>query len=145
MINIGDKQIECSINVVRTSESSNIRRFDDTYEFLGKDIPGGENCLLEFKNFDKIIATSDINDGYPTIGYDFIWSWIKNPKIRSVKVTYDINNNIKINNGFVVSRPVKKLYTESDVIDILSHALVSDDVENVKDKIVDVLSWFKTK
>lgn len=145
MINIGDKQIECSVHVVQTSKLSNIRRFDDTYDILGKNIPGGDNYIIEFRIFDKVIATSDGEDGYPTIGYDFIWSWIKNPNIRSVRVSYDSDNKVKIHNGVVVVSPVKKLYSETDVIDMLSYALTSDSNENIKEKIIEVLGWFKTK
>ena len=145
MINIGDRQIECSVHVTEYSKSSNIRRFGDTFELRGKNIPGGENYLLEFRIFDKVVATSDSDDEYPTIGYDFIWSWIKNRNIKSVLVTYDADNKVKINNGFLVVAPINKVYSETDVIDMLSYALTSDSNENIKEKIIEVLGWFKTK
>ncbi len=145
MVNINDKQIECSVHVVQTENSSNIRRFGDTYEIRGRNIPGGDNCCIEFRIFDKIVATSDVEDQYPTIGSDFIWSFVKNPNIKAVKVTYDPDNQVKINNGYVVVSPIEKLYSETDVIDMLSYALTSDSNEDIKEKIIEVLGWFKTK
>jgi hypothetical protein len=140
MISIDDKKIECSVHIIYTDNPSNIRLFGDRYELMSRNIPGGDNCYLEFRILDKVIATSSL-DEYPNIGMDFIWSWVKNPNITSVVVAYN-SSGIKVNNGSVVVSPSTNSYTESDLVDAIKYALSLNEVD-LNERIKLTLNWLK--
>lgn len=144
MISTDDKILECSVNVLISEKNSTIRKLQDEnkviYQLHGKNIPGGDNVIVQLNLFDRIIATSDIEDSYPNIGLDFLWEFCKNP-IESVRAHFTKDGNIKIHNGVVVLSPVEKLYTESDLYNILEEALGPLN----KDKIKNIISTYRKK
>ena len=140
MIKPDDKVLECSVNVLLSEKVSTIRKFEDDenkiiYQHCGKNVPGGDSVIIQLNLFDKIVATSDIEDGYPNIGLDFLWEFCKKP-VDSVRAHFTNDGNIKIHNGVVVLSPIQKLYTETDLYNILEHALGPFDKDIIKDIIL---------
>lgn len=145
MISVDDKILECSVNVLLSEKSSTIRKFEDDenkimYKYRDENLSGGDSVVIQLNLFDKVIATSDIEDGYPNIGLDFLWEFCKKP-IESVRAHFTKDGNIKIHNGVVVLSPIQKLYTESDLYNILEYALGPHD----KDRIKDIISTYRKK
>jgi hypothetical protein len=146
MISSDDKILECSVNVLLSEKASTIRKFDDDenkiiiYKYRDENISGGDSVIIQLNLFDKVVATSDIEDVYPNIGLDFLWEFCKKP-VDSVRAHFTKDGNIKIHNGVVVLSPIQKLYTESDLYNILEYALGSHD----KDRIKDIISTYRKK
>lgn len=153
---MGNYKVECSVHLVPTDKSSNIRRFEDgTLDWRGKNVEGGENVKIFFHDpYGYPIASSDQDDKYPQIGLDFLWPYVQSKKrITSVYVTfkeeYPLNcDNIKLHSdGSVIVSPCdEKEFTEKDVIMMLSYAVAHDKVtsKEMKEKVSDVLNWFKS-
>jgi hypothetical protein len=143
MISSDDKILECSVNVLLSEKVSKIRRFEDEnkiiYQHLGKNLPGGNSVIIQLNLFDKVVATSDIEDGFPNIGLDFLWEFCKTP-IETVRAHFTKDGNIKINNGVVVLSPIQKLYTETDLYNILEYVIGPD-----KDRIKNIISTYRKK
>jgi hypothetical protein len=54
---------------------------DGTLDFRGKEIEGGKNFAIFFRDKNGyIVATSEKDDKYPQIGLDFLWPYIQNKK-----------------------------------------------------------------
>jgi hypothetical protein len=144
MISSDDKILECSVNVLLSEKDSTIRKFEDDenkiiYHHIGKNLPGGDSVIIQLNLFDKVVATSDIEDGYPDIGIDFLWEFCKKP-IDSVRAHFTKDGNIKIHNGVVVLSPIQKLYTENDLYNILEYVIGPD-----KDRIKNIISTYRKK
>lgn len=149
-------KIECSVHLVPTDKTSNIRMFEDgRLDWRGKNVDGGENVIVTFQDPNGyIIASSDQNDEYPQIGLDFLWPYVKSKKrITSVYVTfkeeYPLNcDNVKLHSdgSVMVSRCDEKEYTEKDVILMLSYAVAHEKVTSseMKAKVDEILNWFKS-
>lgn len=149
-------KVECSVHLVPTDKSSNIRRFEDgTLDWSGKNIEGGENVKIVFHDpYGYTIASSDHDDKYPQIGLDFLWPYVKSKKrITSVYVTfkeeYPLNcDNVKLHSdGSVIVSPCdEKEFTEKDVIMMLSYAVAHEKVTSreMKEKVSEILNWFKS-
>jgi len=139
MISSSDKILECSICVNPTDVPTNIRKYEDgSFNWIGN--IGGQSVIISINLLDKVIATSDVNDGLPNIGIDFLWEFTKNP-VESVRGHFNSNGGIKINNGNVVISPIQKLYTEKDLYDILEYALGLFD----KDRINEIISTYRKR
>ena len=150
-------KIECSVHLVPTDKVSSIRMFEDedgiSLQHLGTKHEGGQNVKVEFRNDDKVLATSESDDGYPTIGLDFMWTYTdKFKKIKSVYLYLQKENwkdkvvKLRSNGDVHVSPCDEKEFTEKDVIMMLSYALAHDKVtaREMKEKISEVLNWFKS-
>jgi hypothetical protein len=122
-------------------------------QHLGTKFEGGQNVKVEFRNDDKVLATSESDDGYPNIGLDFMWTYTDNfKKIKSVYLYLSKENwkdrvvKLRSNGDVHVSPCDEKEFTEKDVIMMLSYALAHDKVtaREMKEKISEVLNWFKS-
>ena len=144
-------KIKCSVNLLKTDKVTNIRLFEGgILDWLGTNISGGENVIIEIKDTnDSIIATSDSDDKYLQIGMDFIWSYIYSKKsIKNVYVTFleePLNmENVKLhsNGNIIVSPCDEKEYTEKDVITMLSYAVAHEKItsKEMKEKVDEVLN-----
>ena len=150
-------KLECSVLLVPTDKVSSIRMFEDedgiSLQHLGTKFEGGQNVKVEFRYDDKVLATSEKDDGYPTIGLDFMWTYTdKFKKIKSVYLYLQKENwkdkvvKLRSNGDVHVSPCDEKEFTEKDVIMMLSYALAHDKVtaREMKEKISEVLNWFKS-
>lgn len=142
---------ECSVHLVTSEDKTNIRRFvEDGRTFLqyfGLKQNGGESVVVEFRDGENILATSDSEDNYPQIGFDFMWTYLTNfEKIKSVYLYLDKEKiKLKSNGDIQVNACDEKEYTEKDVITMLSYAVAHDKVtaKEMKEKVADILNWFK--
>ena len=147
---------ECSVHIVSSENKTNIRRFENENGFYLQHLSlkdnGGQSIIIEFRDGDTILATSEQNDSYPLIGLDFIWTYIeKFNKIKSVYLYFDRKNwkdrvvKIRSNGDVHVSPCDEKEYTEKDVITMLSYAVAHDKVtsKEMKQKVTEILNWFK--
>jgi hypothetical protein len=150
-------KVECSVHLVPTEKVSTIRMFEDedgvSLQHLGTKHEGGQSVKVEFRYVDKVLATSEKDDGYPTIGLDFMWTYTdKFKKIKSVYLYLQKENwkdkvvKLRSNGDVHVSPCDEKEFTEKDVIMMLSYALAHEKVtaREMKDKIDEVLNWFKS-
>jgi hypothetical protein len=147
---------ECSVHIVTSENKTNIRRFENesgiSLQHLGTKHEGGQSVKVEFRYEDKVLATSEPDDGYPLIGLDFIWTYIeKFNKIKSVYLYFNRENwsdkivKLRSNGDVHVSPCDEKEYTEKDVITMLSYAVAHDKVtsKEMKQKVSEILNWFK--
>ena len=150
-------KIECSVHLVKSDNVTNIRMFEDdgvvSLHHLGSKNEGGQSVKVEFRYMDEVLATSEKDDGYPNIGLDFMWTYTtKFKKIKSVYLYLHKENwkekevKLRSNGDVQVSPCDEKEFTEKDVIVMLSYALAHDKVTSreMKDKIDEVLNWFKS-
>jgi hypothetical protein len=148
---------ECSVHIVTSENKTNIRRFENesgiSLQHLGTKHEGGQSVKVEFRYEDKVLATSEKDDGYPNIGLDFMWTYTDNfKKIKSVYLYLSKENwkdkvvKLRSNGDVHVSPCDEKEFTEKDVIMMLSYALVHYKVtaREMKEKISEVLNWFKS-
>jgi hypothetical protein len=100
----------------------------------------------------NVLATSLKEDGFPNIGIDFLWTYVKaNGKINSVFLFEDLkdtNNKVRTrNNGdVVVARSDEKEFTEKDVVDMLSYAIAHSGISSkeMNQKIEETIKWFRS-
>lgn len=150
-------KIECSVHLVESDNVTNIRMFEDedgiSLQHLGTKFEGGQSVKVEFRNDDKVLATSEKDDGYPTIGLDFMWTYTdKFKKIKSVYLYLQKENwkdkvvKLRSNGDVHVSPCDEKEFTEKDVIMMLSYAVAHDKVTSseMKTKVDEILNWFKS-
>ena len=148
---------ECSVHIVPSENKTSLRRFEDEkgviyLQHLGTNHVGGESIRVEFRDGDTILATSEVGDGYPSIGIDFTWTFTeKFNKIKSVYLYFSRENwrdkilKLRSNGDVLVSPCDEKEYTEKDVITMLSYAVAHDKVtsKEMKSKVSEILNWFK--
>ena len=147
---------ECSVHIVPTENKTNIRRFEGEngvyLEYLWSKHDGGQNIRVEFRDGDRILATSEEDDGYPLIGLDFMSTYTeKFNKIKSVYLYFDRENlkddivKLRSNGDVHVSPCDEKEFSEKDVIAMLSYAVAHDKVtsKEMKQKVTEILNWFK--
>lgn len=150
-------KVECSVHLLPTDKVSTIRMFEDedgvSLHHLGTKHEGGQSVKVEFRYEDKVLATSEKDDGYPTIGLDFMWTYTeKFKKIKSVYLYLQKENwkdkvvKLRSNGDVHVTPCDEKEFTEKDVIMMLSYALAHDKItaREMKEKINEVLNWFKS-
>jgi hypothetical protein len=170
---MGNYRVECSVSFRRVDKVTNIRCHEDgVLDWRGTNIDGGDSVVVEFTDPNGyVVATSDSEDKYPQIGLDFLWPYLQsghhrktpfgdisssfdfNKRIKSVYVTfkeeYPLNiDNVKLHkNGDVIVSPCdEKEFTEKDVVMMLSYAVAHDKVtsKEMKDKVSEILNWFKS-
>jgi hypothetical protein len=148
---------ECSVHLVASDTITNIRRFNVDgrilLQHMGLNIDGGESVRVEFRDGEKVLATSDQKDDYPQIGLDFMWGYPERfDKIKSVYLYFHKKNwkegvvKLRSNGDVHVSPCDEKEYTEKDVIMMLSYAVAHDKITSseMKTKVDEVLNWFKS-
>lgn len=140
-------RIECTVHLVKSDKVTNIRMFEDEgdvcLQHLGIKHDGGDSMRVEFRYENRVLVTSENDDGYPTIGLDFTWTYTKNfKKIKYVYLYLKEDNCVKLRpNGDVQVSPCdEKEYSEKDVITMLSYAVGYD-----KNKVDEIINWFKLK
>jgi hypothetical protein len=147
-------KIECQVVLLPTEKQSNIVFINQKLDWLGQNQQKNEE--KKFVSFvdDKgnVLATSLKEDGFPNIGIDFLWTYVKaNGKINSVFLFEDLkdtNNKVRTrNNGdVVVARSDEKEFTEKDVVDMLSYAIAHSGISSkeMNQKIEETIKWFRS-
>ena len=147
-------KIECQVVLLPTEKQSNIVFVNQKLDWLGQNQQKNEE--KKFVSFvdDKgnVLATSLKEDGFPNIGIDFLWTYVKaNGKINSVFLFEDLkdtNNKVRTrNNGdVVVARSDEKEFTEKDVVDMLSYAIAHSGISSkeMNQKIEETIKWFRS-
>ena len=147
-------KIECRVVLLPTEKQSNIVFINQKLDWLGQNQQKNEE--KKFVSFvdDKgnVLATSLKEDGFPNIGIDFLWTYVKaNGKINSVFLFEDLkdtNNKVRTrNNGdVVVARSDEKEFTEKDVVDMLSYAIAHSGISSkeMNQKIEETIKWFRS-
>ena len=147
-------KIECQVVLLPTEKQSNIVFINQKLDWLGQNQQKNEE--KKFVSFvdDKgnVLATSLKEDGFPNIGIDFLWTYVKaNAKINSVFLFEDLkdtNNKVRTrNNGdVVVARSDEKEFTEKDVVDMLSYAIAHSGISSkeMNQKIEETIKWFRS-
>jgi hypothetical protein len=147
-------KIECQVVLLPTEKQSNIVFVNQKLDWLGQNQQKNEE--KKFVSFvdDKgnVLATSLKEDGFPNIGIDFLWTYVKaNAKINSVFLFEDLkdtNNKVRIrkNGDVVVARSDEKEFTEKDVVDMLSYAIAHSGISSkeMNQKIEETIKWFRS-
>jgi hypothetical protein len=148
-------KIECQVVLLQTDKQSNIVFTNQKLDWLGPDQQKGDNKRYVSFVDDRgnVLATSLKEDGFPNIGIDFLWTYIKgNGKIKSVFLFEDLNDSvtnkirIRSNGDVVVARSDEKEFSEKDVVDMLSYAIahIGINSKEMKQKIEETLKWFRS-
>lgn len=147
-------KIECQVVLLQTDKQSNIVFTDQKLDWLYDQTKCEDMRYVSFvDNRGNVLATSLKEDGFPNIGIDFLWTYIKgNGKIKSVflfeDLNYSVTNKIRTrNNGdVVVARSDEKEFSEKDVVDMLSYAIAYTGINSkeMKQKIEETLKWFRS-
>ena len=147
-------KIECQVVLLPTEKQSNIVFINQKLDWLGQNQQKNEE--KKFVSFvdvkGNVLATSVKEDGFPNIGIDFLWTYVKaNGKINSVFLFEDLkdtNNKVRTrNNGdVVVARSDEKEFTEKDVVDMLSYAIAHSGISSkeMNQKIEETIKWFRS-
>ena len=147
-------KIECQVVLLQTDKQSNIVFTDQKLDWLYDQTKCEDRRYVSFvDDRGNVLATSLKEDGFPNIGIDFLWTYIKgNSKIKSVFLFEDLNDSvtnkirIRSNGDVVVARSDEKEFSEKDVVDMLSYAIAYTGINSkeMKQKIEETLKWFRS-
>lgn len=147
-------RIECQVTLVPTEKQSSIVSQDGKLDFVGASHQTGEQTRMKVAFADERgneLATS-IDDGFPNIGLDFLWTYVHcNGRISSVYLFEDDTDPVsrkvrqRPSGDVVVARFDEKEYTEKDVVDMLCYAIAHSGItaKEMREKVEETLKWFK--
>ena len=147
-------KIECQVVLEPTQKCSNIVFDDGILCWIGHRQQKDEDKRRVSFTDDRgnILATSVKDDGFPNIGLDFLWTYVKkNGKIKSVYLFEDLKDlttrkvRQRENGDVVVERFDEKEYTEKDVVDMICYATAHSGItsKEMRLKVEETLKWFK--
>jgi len=148
-------KIECKVLIYPTERSSNIVSEEGTISFVGSEHQTSGQTKMKIAFADSRgneLATSTQGDGFPDIGMDFLWTYVKqNGSIDSVCLFEDESDpvarkiRLKKNGEAMVARLDEKEYTEKDVVDMLCYAIAHSGItaKDMRAKVEETLKWFK--
>lgn len=149
------ERIECQVLLAPTEKQSSIISQDGKLDWVGFGHQTSNQTKMKVAFLDdrgNELATSLKDDGFPTIGIDFLWSYInKNGGIKSVYLFEDDTDPMarkvrqRQNGDVVVARFDEKEYTERDVVEMLCYAIAHSGItaKEMREKVEETLKWFK--